>query len=453
MLPWVSSRGIWCFAAKLRKGKNPMTLLNKLRAGQTDPRIAAVAKNEPLDEATITARLLDGTVCIPWSDGHDLAKPIAIGKGCTVKVNANIGSSPDKSGAPEELEKLRAAIDAGADAVMDLSTGGDIRDIRRRIREACTVSLGSVPMYEAACMVAERHQPFRCMTDADMLKAVQLHVEDGVDFVTLHCGITRAAVDFVRANPRVCGVVSRGGSLLARWMIANNKENPLYTHFDEIVDMCASRDVALSLGDALRPGALADAGDRAQIYELYTLGELARRAKAKGVQVFIEGPGHVPFDQIPAQMRMEKVACDNAPFYVLGPLVTDVAPGYDHLVGAIGGTLAATCGADFLCYVTPAEHLRLPDADDVRQGVIASRIAAHAADIANGIPGARAWDDAMSKARKARDWDEQFRLAIDPQTARTSRAKAAPQNETVCSMCGQFCAMRDDDDLLTGSAN
>lgn len=425
-----------------------MTLIEKIRAGQNDVKIATVAKAERLEEKTLRDRLADGTIVVPWSDGHDLAKPIAVGRGCRVKVNANIGTSPDKSGLDEELRKLAAAVEAGADAVMDLSTGGDIRDVRRRIRQACPVSLGSVPMYEAAFMCAARGQAFRNMTEKDMLEAVRLHVEDGVDFVTVHCGITRAAVDFVRANGRVCGITSRGGSLLARWMVANNRENPLYDHFDEVVDMCRERDVALSLGDALRPGALADSGDRAQIHELYTLGELARRARARGAQVFIEGPGHVPFDQIPAQMKLEKTACDNAPFYVLGPLVTDVAPGYDHLVGAIGGTLAATCGADFLCYVTPAEHLRLPDVEDVRQGVIASRIAAHAADIANGIPGARDWDDAMSRARKARDWDRQFELAIDPQLARKSRASAMPKNESVCTMCGEFCALRDEDELF-----
>ncbi len=425
-----------------------MTMVEMLRDGTTDDRLVKTATAENIPPNTLRDRILDGSVVIPWAAGHDLKKPIAIGTGCRVKVNANIGTSPDSSGVDEELDKLAVAIAAGADAVMDLSIGGDIRSIRQRIREACPVSLGSVPMYEAAFMASSRGEPFRNMTDRDMLEAVRLHVEDGVDFVTVHCGITREAVDFVRDHGRVVGITSRGGSLLARWMVANNRENPLYTHYDEVLDICKSRDVAISLGDALRPGALADSGDRAQIHELYTLGDLARRARARGVQVFIEGPGHVPFNQIAAQMKLEKIACDNAPFYVLGPLVTDVAPGYDHIVGAIGGTLAATCGADFLCYVTPAEHLRLPNADDVRQGVIASRIAAHAADIANGIPGARDWDDAMSRARKARDWDTQFSLAIDPAFARASRALAQPKNESVCSMCGEFCALRDEDELL-----
>ena len=425
-----------------------MTLLEKICSGQDDPRLVAAAAAENLPPGTLRERVAAGTAVIPWAEGHGLAKPMAIGQGCRIKVNANIGTSPDKSDLEEELAKLKAAVEAGADAVMDLSTGGDVRDIRRRIREACPVSLGSVPMYEAAFGCVARRQPFRDMTEKDILEAVRLHVEDGVDFVTVHCGITRTAVDFVRENGRICGITSRGGSLLARWMLANNRENPLYARFDEVVDMCRSRDVALSLGDALRPGALADSGDRAQIHELYTLGELARRARAKGAQVFIEGPGHVPFHQIRAQMQLEKVACDNAPFYVLGPLVTDVVPGYDHLVGAIGGTLAATCGADFLCYVTPAEHLRLPGVEDVRQGVIASRIAAHAADIANGLPGARDWDDAMSRDRKARDWNRQFELAIDPELAKRSRASALPRHDSVCTMCGEFCALRDDDGLI-----
>ncbi len=425
-----------------------MTLLETARARETDPRIDTVAAREGLAPEALMRALAGGTAVLPWAAGPDLAAPCAVGPGLRVKVNANLGTSPDRADLEGELEKLRVAVEAGADAVMDLSTGGDLREIRRRIREACPVSLGSVPMYEAGHRAVARGEPFRAMTDEDMLEAVRLHVEDGVDFVTVHCGITLRAVAFLRERPRVCGVVSRGGSLLARWMVANDRENPLYARFDEVIDLCRSRDVTLSLGDALRPGALADAGARAQIEELYTLGDLARRAREKGVQVMIEGPGHVPFDQIPAQMALEKAACDGAPFYVLGPLVTDVAPGYDHIACAIGGTYAALHGADFLCYVTPAEHLRLPEAEDVRQGVIASRIAAHAADIARGLPGARDWDDRMSRARKARDWDEQIRLAIDPATARRERERARPSESDVCTMCGEFCALRDEEHLL-----
>ncbi len=424
-----------------------MNLLQIARDNLPDPRLAKAALSENLSETSLRQLLAAGTVVIPIAANSRTEKTIAIGKGCRVKVNANLGTSPDKADLAFELEKLAAAVNAGADAVMDLSTGGDLREIRKHIRAACPVALGSVPMYEAAYRALARGEPFRKMTENDLLESVRQHVQDGVDFVTVHCGITRAAVDYVRKNGRVAGITSRGGSLLARWMVANDKENPLYAHFDEVVDICKENDVALSLGDALRPGALADAGDRAQIHELYTLGELARRARAQGLQVFIEGPGHVPFDQIPAQMKLEKTACDNAPFYVLGPLVTDIAPGYDHLVGAIGGTLAATCGADFLCYVTPAEHLRLPDANDVREGVIASRIAAHAADIANGIPGARDWDDAMSKARRERDWEKQFELAIDPELARRRHDQVQPKDGKVCSMCGDFCALKEEDEL------
>lgn len=424
-----------------------MTLIESVLAGNTDPRLAPVAQSENVSEEQLAAGIGAGRICIPWAQGHDLERPFAVGDGLSVKVNANLGTSPDRLNLDEELEKLAAAVDAGAHAVMDLSTGGDLRAIRARIREACPVSLGSVPMYEAGHRAIARGEPFRKMTPEDMLEAVRLHVADGVDFVTVHCGITHDTVRYLKENPRLCGIVSRGGSLLARWMVANDRENPLYERFDEVIDICRETDCTLSLGDALRPGALADAGDRAQMDELYTLGDLARRARARGVQVMIEGPGHVPYDQIVAQMHMEKRACDGAPFYVLGPLVTDVAPGYDHIACAIGGTLAATAGANFLCYVTPAEHLRLPDADDVREGVIATRIAAHAADIANGIPGARDWDDAMSRARHARDWDTMLELAIDPKTARESRAKVPPGDGDVCSMCGEFCALRDEDYL------
>lgn len=424
-----------------------MTLIDTVREGGSDPRLEAVAKSEAISLDVLTEGLRKGTLCVPWATGHELTPPVAVGDGLSVKVNANIGTSPDKSGLEEELVKLHAAVDAGAHAVMDLSTGGNLREIRSRIRAECPVSLGSVPMYEAGHMAISRGDPFRKMTPSDMLEAVRLHVADGVDFVTVHCGITQAAVRHLKDNPRLCGIVSRGGSLLARWMVANQCENPLYEHFDEVIDICRETDCTLSLGDALRPGAIADAGDRAQLEELYTLGELGRRARAKGVQVIIEGPGHVPLNQVVTQMQIEKRACDGAPFYVLGPLVTDVAPGYDHIGCAIGGALAATAGANFLCYVTPAEHLRLPNADDVRQGVIAARIAAHAADVANGLPGARDWDDAMSRARHARDWDTMLDLAIDPAAARASREQALPSESDVCSMCGEFCALRDEDYL------
>lgn len=423
----------------------PTRLMEVARAGLSNARIEKTAAAEGVPPERLLAGLADGTIVIPWANGHDLERPCAVGDGLSCKVNANIGTSPDASTEEEELAKLREAVDAGAHAVMDLSTGGNLREIRKRIRAACPISLGSVPIYEAGFMAVSRGDPFRNMTETDMLEAVRLHVEDGVDFITVHCGITRRAVEYLKTNRRVCGVVSRGGSLLANWMVANNRENPLYERFDDVIAMCRETDCTLSLGDGLRPGALADAGDRAQVEELYTLGELAARAREAGVQVIIEGPGHVPMQQIAAQMAMEKKACGGAPFYVLGPLVTDIAAGYDHIACAIGGAIAATCGANFLCYVTPAEHLRLPNARDVHDGVIAARIAAHAADIANGIPGAQAWDDAMSRARKARDWDTMLSLAIDPKLAERVRKEAPPKEEDVCSMCGEFCALRGED--------
>ena len=424
-----------------------MTLIELAKAGKTDRRMEAAAKAENVDIELIRRRISEGTIVIPWAEGHELENPCAVGDGLKIKVNANFGTSPDRIEVEEELEKMHAAINAKADAVMDLSTGGNLREIRKQIRDTCPISLGSVPMYEAGHMAISRNDAFKNMTAADMLEAVRLHVNDGVDFVTVHCGITLNAIKYLKDNPRICGVVSRGGSLLARWMVANNTENPLYSHFDEVISICKEKDCTLSLGDALRPGALADAGDRAQIEELYTLGELAARARAAGVQVIIEGPGHVPFHQIQSQMQLEKKACDGAPFYVLGPLVTDIAPGYDHIGCAIGGTLAATAGANFLCYVTPAEHLRLPTPQDVHEGVIASRIAAHAADIANGIPGAQDWDDEMSRARKAQDWQKMYELSIDPEKARKSRSAAMPTEDDVCSMCGDFCALRGEDYL------
>ena len=417
----------------------PSTLIDSLRSGRPDARLGAAAAAEGWSAARLGAAVAEGRAVVPWAAGSPVSKPMAVGDGLRCKVNANLGTSPDRVDPETEIAKLCAAVDAGCDALMDLSTGGDLRAIRRRIREACPVALGSVPLYEAGHLARSRGEPLTGMTEGDILEAVRLHVADGVDFVTLHCGVTRRSAEFLARRPRLGGVVSRGGALMLAWMAAHGKENPLYARFDEVVDLCRERDVTLSLGDALRPGALADAGDRAQVDELYALGDLARRALSRGAQVMIEGPGHVPYDQIPAQMRLEKTACGGAPFYVLGPLVTDVAPGWDHVTAAIGGALAATHGANFLCYVTPAEHLGLPAPEDVRAGVVAMRIAAHAADVANGLPGARDWDDRMSAARRARDWPAMLDLALDPATARRRHAEAPPR-EGRCSMCGEFCA-------------
>ena len=427
-----------------------MLLTEAARGGAPDERLTAAARAEGVEPARLAADLASGRAVAPWALGHGLARPMTVGDGYRIKVNANFGTSPDAGDADGELEKLRAALDAGADAVMDLSTGGDLRAIRRRIREACPTPLGSVPIYEAGHRAARRRQTFRDMTAADMLDALRTHVADGVDFVTVHCGVRRSMVERLREHPRLCGVTSRGGSMLARWMAAHRQENPYYERYDEVLDLCRERDVAISLGDALRPGALADAGDRAQIDELYLLGELARRARSRGVSVMIEGPGHVPLHQIAMQMQLEKRACDGAPFYVLGPLVTDVAPGYDHITSAIGAAVAAMSGANFICYVTPSEHLRLPDAGDVRAGVMAARIAGHAADIANGLKGAGDWDEAMSRARKRRDWPEMERLAMDPDTVRAGRA-AGELKDGACTMCGEFCALKDDDSLSCSS--
>jgi phosphomethylpyrimidine synthase len=424
-----------------------MPLMERARARELPGRIVQTAAAENCPAETLRDRIAAGSACLPWSAGHRLDRPCAIGEGFRVKVNANVGTSLDLCDLDREREKLRAALAAGADAVMDLSTGGDLREVRAALREACPVPLGSVPIYEVISRLIQQERSGREMTPDEMLEAVALHAADGVDFVTVHCGVTRRCVELLRQHRRVAGVVSRGGSTLANWMVNTGQENPYYERYDDLLTIAREYDLTLSLGDGLRPGCLADAGDHAQIEELYTLGELVQRAREAGVQVMVEGPGHVPLQDVESQIRLQKVACHGAPFYVLGPLVTDVAPGYDHIAGAIGGALAARAGADFLCYLTPAEHLRLPDADDVREGVIASRIAAHAADIARGLPHARDWDDAMSRARKARDWNGQLALCMDPETAQARRAEAPPRDESVCSMCGELCALRGEEGL------
>jgi len=369
-------------------------------------------------------------------------RALAIGAGLRIKVNANIGTSRDHFDLEEELLKLRVCEEAGADAVMDLSTGGPLRELRRAILEGARLPLGTVPIYSAAVTAVNRGKPVVEMEPDEFLAAVEEHARDGVDFVTVHCGVTRASAARLANEGRVLDVVSRGGSITVGWMRYNRAENPLYERFDRVLEIAREFEVVLSLGDGLRPGCLADATDRAQVEELIILGELAGRAQEAGVQVMIEGPGHVPLHQIEANIRLQKRLCHGAPFYVLGPLVTDVAAGYDHITSAIGGALAGWAGADFICYVTPSEHLRLPTVEDVRQGVIAARIAGHAADIARGLPGAAEWDLAMSKARKDLDWDKQLELAIDPGRAREVRAQLPPSDESVCSMCGELCAIK-----------
>jgi len=419
-----------------------MTQLQSARKGQITPEMEAVARDERMDIDLLVKRIADGTIVIPKNATREIASVRGVGLGLRTKVNANIGTSTTYPNVEDELVKLRVAIDAGTDAVMDLSTGGDITGIRERIIAECPVPLGTVPIYEVAARIADERGAITRITGDDLLHTVEMHAKQGVDFVTLHCGITKESIKRLRDQGRVTDVVSRGGAFLVKWILANDMENPLYERYDEILELARKYDITLSLGDGLRPGCGADATDRAQVQELIILGELVKRAREGGVQVMVEGPGHVPMDQIAANMQIQKRLCEGAPFYVLGPLVTDVAPGYDHITSAIGGAIAAMSGADFLCYVTPAEHMGLPEAADVKEGVIAARIAGHAADIVKGIPGAREWDLEMSKARKARDWDRQIELSIDPARARELRDKRSGGNDDVCSMCGELCAMK-----------
>jgi phosphomethylpyrimidine synthase len=418
------------------------TQLAKARRGEVTPEMEAVACAEGVDLQTLIRDAAQGRVVIPANMGHRGLRPIGIGSGLAVKVNANIGTSSDHADPAEELQKLEAAREAGADTVMDLSTGGDIDAIRRLILERSPLPVGTVPVYQAAIEVAERKGGIVHMTPDDIFEVIKRHAKDGVDFVTVHCGVTMSTLERLKAQGRIMDIVSRGGAFLTTWMIYNEQENPLYEHFDRLLEIAQLYDVTLSLGDGLRPGCLADATDRPQIQELLLLGELTERAWAEEVQVMIEGPGHVPLDQVATNIQLEKKLCKGAPFYVLGPLVTDVAPGYDHIVCAIGGALAAYHGADFLCYVTPAEHLKLPTPQDVREGVIATRIAGHAADVARGLARAREWDDEIARARKALDWERQIQLSIDPLKARQYRQESRPELDEVCTMCGKFCAIK-----------
>ncbi|MGC8863972.1 MAG: phosphomethylpyrimidine synthase ThiC [Armatimonadota bacterium] len=419
-----------------------MTQLESARKGRITPEIEAVARDEGLDKDLLLRRVAEGAVVIPRNVNRPAVSVRGIGRGLRTKVNANIGTSKDYPDIDDELVKLRAAIDAGADAVMDLSTGGDLESIRQAILERCPVPLGTVPIYETAVRVASERGSITRITADDLLDVIERQAAQGVDFMTLHCGVTRESIRRLTEQGRITDVVSRGGAFLVTWILTNDRENPLYEHYDDILSIARKHDVTLSLGDGLRPGCLADATDRAQVQELVILGELVKRARLAGVQVMVEGPGHVPLDQIASNVQIEKRLCEDAPFYVLGPIVTDVAPGYDHISSAIGGAIAAAAGADFICYVTPTEHLGLPTPEDVREGVIAARIAGHAADIVKGIPGAIDWDNEMARARKARDWQKQMELAIDTEHARQIREARSSADDDVCSMCSEFCAMK-----------
>ena len=419
-----------------------MTQLESARKGQITPEMERVARDERMETDLLVKRVAEGTIVIPKNAHREMDGVRGVGLGLRTKVNANIGTSAAFPDIKDELVKLKTSIDAGADAVMDLSTGGDLTAIRKVIIERCPVPLGTVPIYECAVDVVDSSGGITKITGDDLLHVIERQAKQGVDFMTLHCGITKESINRLRDQGRVTDVVSRGGAFLVKWILANGKENPLYERYDDVLKIARKYDITLSLGDGFRPGCLADATDRAQIQELIILGELVKRAREAGVQTMVEGPGHMPLDQIAANMQIQKRLCEGAPFYVLGPLVTDVAPGYDHITSAIGGAIAAMNGADFICYVTPSEHLGLPTVDDVKEGVIAARIAGHAADIVKGIPGAAEWDRQMAVARKARDWKKQISLAIDPVKAKEIHDRRSGGIEDVCSMCGELCAMK-----------
>ena len=408
--------------------------------------MARVAQIEGIRPRAILELIKAGHAVIPANINHKLQKPCVIGKGLKTKVNANIGTSTERSKLKEELEKLKIAVACGADAVMDLSVGGDLRRIRKVIIDNSPIPVGTVPIYEIAVGAQKKYNDFLKFDPDDIWDVLENQAKSGVDFFTIHAGVTRKSLAALKTKKRIMGVVSRGGAILASWISRNKKENPFFEQFDRVLDIAYKYDVTLSLGDGLRPGSILDATDPAQIAELKILGQLARQARKRNVQVMIEGPGHVPLDQIKKNIELEKKYCHGAPFYVLGPLVTDVAPGYDHITGAIGGALAASFGADFLCYVTPAEHLRLPSLDDVKEGVIASRIAGHAGDIVKGVKGALDWDKSISQARSKRDWKKQIKLSMDPHKAENYRLSSQPKLSDVCTMCGKYCSIKVMDD-------
>lgn len=401
-----------------------------------------IAAQENIPHNLLLKRLKEGTIIIPLNKRRKVNTPCAIGLGLRTKVNANIGTSTDKPDLKYELEKLRAAAKYGADTIMDLSVGGDLKEIRREIIKNSGIPVGTVPIYEIAVNAQERRNNLLDFSISDILAALESQARDGVDFFTVHCGVTQKSIAALKKHQRLLDIVSRGGAILAAWITLHKKENPFYEHFDRILDIAREYNITLSLGDGLRPGSIFDATDAAQISELKILGALARRARQKGVQVMIEGPGHVPLQDVRQNVLLEKKICCQAPFYCLGPLVTDAACGYDHITAAIGGALAAAAGADFICYVTPAEHLRHPSVDDVKEGVIASRIAAHAGDIAKGLKSALRWDREMSIARKKRDWHRQIKLSIDPEKAKKYRASSKPHLMDVCTMCGKYCSIK-----------
>ena len=427
--------------------RNYTTQMDAARRGILTPELETVARKERMRSEELMTLVAEGKVAIPANRLHTCLDAQGIGSMLRTKINVNLGVSRDCKDYDVEMEKVRSAVSMGAEAIMDLSSHGDTQPFRRKLTAECPAMIGTVPVYDS---VIHYQRDLDTLSARDFIDVIRLHAQDGVDFVTLHCGITRKTIDQIRKHKRKMNIVSRGGSLVFAWMCMTGEENPFYEYYDEILDICREYDVTISLGDACRPGCLADATDVCQIEELVRLGELTRRAWDKDVQVMVEGPGHVPLDQIAANMKVQQTICMGAPFYVLGPLVTDIAPGYDHITAAIGGAVAAMHGAAFLCYVTPAEHLALPNLDDVKQGIMASKIAAHAADIAKGVRGAREIDDKMGDARRALDWEGQWACALDPEPAKSIRAGRAPEHDDSCSMCGKFCAVRSMNKALSG---
>ena len=425
------------------------TQMDAARKGIVTPELKTVAKKEYMEESALMALVAQGKAVIPANKKHTCLNPEGVGSMLRTKINVNLGVSRDCTDYNVEMQKVMSAVNMGAEAIMDLSSHGNTQPFRLKLTSECSAMIGTVPVYDS---VIHYQRDLETLTARDFIDVVRLHAEDGVDFVTLHCGITKKTIEQIKQHKRKMNIVSRGGSLVFAWMSMTGNENPFYEYYDEILDICEKYDVTISLGDACRPGCLADATDVCQIEELVRLGELTKRAWAHNVQVMVEGPGHVPLDQIAANMKVQQTICMGAPFCVLGPLVTDIAPGYDHITSAIGGAVAAMNGAAFLCYVTPAEHLALPNVEDVKQGIIASRIAAHAADIAKGIPHARDIDDRMADARRALDWEAQFACAIDPDTARSIRNSRKPEDDhsDTCSMCGKFCSVRSMNKALAG---
>lgn len=415
------------------------TQMDAAKKGIFTPQMEQVLEDEPISKQDLMDRVAKGYIAIPANKNHLNLKAAGVGQGLKTKINVNLGVSKDVCSFDAEMNKAKMALDYKADAVMDLSVSGNTEEFRKRLVAEVPVMIGTVPIYDT---LTRTQKPTEEITIEDWFETVEIHAKNGIDFITIHAGLNNKCAQSIRTNPRLCGIVSRGGAILFEWMTKTVNENPFFEHFDRLLDICEANDVCISLGDGLRPGAIKDSTDAPQIEELITLGELTKRAWDHNVQVMIEGPGHVPLHEVEMNMKLQKKLCHNAPFYVLGPLVTDIAPGYDHITSAIGGALAAMHGADFLCYVTPAEHLRLPTVDDVKEGIMASRIAAHTGDLAKGLKGADEIDHQMSRARGALDWDGQFECAMDPGKAREYRKSSQPSEEDVCTMCGDFCAVK-----------